>query len=94
MRQGTTIMQCAVYDTYVTKKDNRVMHFDVIVQADTPQEKAIEYGKKYLESVGEGDQRMTQEECPFCHIQEAPERIEKEIAARGYYIQQMEGCPT
>ena len=93
-RQGTNIMQCAVYDTYVTKKDNRVMHFDVIVQADTPQEKAIEYGKKYLESVGEGDQRMTQEECQFCHIQEAPEKIEKEIAAKGYYIQQMEGCPT
>jgi Domain of unknown function (DUF2024) len=46
-------MQCAVYDTYVTKKDKRVMHFDVIVQADTLQEKAIEYGKKYLDSVGE-----------------------------------------
>jgi uncharacterized protein DUF2024 len=30
--------QCAVYDTYVTKKANRVIHFDVIVQADTPQE--------------------------------------------------------
>ena len=69
------------------------MHFDVIVQADTPQEKAIEYGKKYLESVGEGDQRMTQEEYQFCRIQEAIEKIEKEIAARGYYIQ-MEGCPT
>ena len=93
MWKETTIMQCAVYDTYVTKKDNRVMHFDIIVRADTPEEKAIEYGKKYLESVGEGDQRMTQEECQFCHIQEAPEMIEKEIAAKGYYIQQMEGCP-
>ncbi len=92
--QETTIMQCAVYDTYVTKKDKRVMHFDVIVQADTPQEKAIEYGKKYLDSVGKSGQRMTQEECQFCHIQEAPERIEKEITAKGYYIQQMEGCPS
>jgi hypothetical protein len=54
------------------------MHFDVIVQTDTPQEKAIEYGKKYLESVGEGDQRMTQEECQFCHIQEAPENLQLE----------------
>ena len=94
IRQETTIMQCAVYDTYVTKKDKRVMHFDVIVQADTPQEKAIEYGKKYLDSVGKSGQRMTQEECQFCHIQEAPERIEKEITAKGYYIQQMEGCPS
>jgi hypothetical protein len=91
-QETTTIMQCAVYDTYVTKKDNRVMHFDVIVKSDTPQEKAIEFGKKYLESVGEGDQKMTQEECQFCHIQEAPKIIEKEIEAKGYYIQQMEGC--
>jgi len=49
-------MQCAVYDTYVRKKDGDVMHFDVVVEAKTPHEKAIEYGKEYLESVGEGDQ--------------------------------------
>ncbi|MGI0032587.1 MAG: DUF2024 family protein, partial [Nitrososphaeraceae archaeon] len=24
-------MECAVYDTYVTKKDGKIMHFDVIV---------------------------------------------------------------
>ena len=26
-------MECAVYDTYVTKKDGKIMHFDVIVEA-------------------------------------------------------------
>jgi hypothetical protein len=26
-------MECAVYDTYVTKKDGKTMHFDVIVEA-------------------------------------------------------------
>jgi hypothetical protein len=35
-------MQCAVYDTYVTKKDGSLMHFDVIVESSTPHEKAIE----------------------------------------------------
>lgn len=25
-------MDCAVYDTYVEKKDGKVMHFDVIVE--------------------------------------------------------------
>jgi len=25
-------MECAVYDTYVTKKDGKIMHFDVIVE--------------------------------------------------------------
>ncbi len=86
-------MECAVYDTYVTKKDGKIMHFDVIVEASTPHEKAIEFGKEYLENVGQGGQKMTQEECQFCHIQEAPQFVAKDIAEKGYFIQKMEGCP-
>ncbi len=86
-------MECAVYDTYVTKKDGRIMHFDVIVEANTPHEKAIEYGKEFLQKVEQGGQKMTQEECQFCHIQEAPPMVEKSITDGGYYIQKMEGCP-
>ncbi|MDQ3836190.1 MAG: DUF2024 family protein, partial [Thermoproteota archaeon] len=33
------------------------MHFDVVVDASTPHEKAIEYGKEYLSSAGEGGQK-------------------------------------
>jgi Domain of unknown function (DUF2024) len=87
-------MECAVYDTYVTKKDGRTMHFDVIVDADTPHEKAIEYGKEYLSTAGQSGQKMTQEECQFCHIQEAPPFVEKNIREKGYWIQRMEGCPS
>ena len=86
-------MECAVYDTYVTKKDGKIMHFDVIVEASTPQEKAIEYGKEFLEQVGQGDQTMTQEECQFCNVQEAHPVVAKDIENRGYFIQKMEGCP-
>ena len=86
-------MECAVYDTYVTKKDGRIMHFDVIVEANTSHEKAIDYGKEFLEQVGQDGQKMTQEECQFCHIQEAPPVVAKEIESRGYFIQKMEGCP-
>ena len=86
-------MECAVYDTYVTKKDGRIMHFDVIVDASTPHEKAIEFGKEFLEKVDQGGQKMTQEECQFCHIQEARPMVEKSITDDGYYIQKMEGCP-
>jgi hypothetical protein len=85
-------MQCAVYDTYVERKDGKTMHFDVIVEENTPHEKAIEYGKQYLESAGQGGQKITQEECQFCHIQEAPPAIEKGIVSKGFYIQKMEGC--
>ncbi|MGA7691489.1 MAG: DUF2024 family protein, partial [Nitrososphaeraceae archaeon] len=31
-------MECAVYDTYVTRKDGEVMHFDVVVEANTAHE--------------------------------------------------------
>ena len=86
-------MECAVYDTYVTKKDGRIMHFDVIVEANTPHEKAIEYGKEFLQNVDQGEQKMTQEECQLCHIQAAPPMVEKSIRDNGYYIQKMEGCP-
>jgi hypothetical protein len=86
-------MECAVYDTYVTKDDGRTMHFDVVVNASTPQEKAIEYGKEYLATAGQGGQKMTQEECQFCHIQEAPPLVEKAIKQKGYWIQKMQGCP-
>ncbi|MGE0242816.1 MAG: DUF2024 family protein [Nitrososphaeraceae archaeon] len=86
-------MECAVYDTYVTKKDGKIMHFDVIVEANTPHEKAIDYGKEFLEQVGQGGQKMTQEECQFCHIQEAPPIVANDIENRGYFIQKMEGCP-
>jgi len=30
---------------------------------------------------------MTQEECQFCHVQEAPPIAAKRIANRGYFIQ-------
>jgi uncharacterized protein DUF2024 len=86
-------MDCAVYDTYVTKKDGKTMHFDVIVEAKIHHEKAIEYGKQYLEDVGQGGQKITQEECQFCHIQDAPKQVEKEISSKGYFIKEMEGCP-
>ena len=69
-------MQCAVYDTYVTKKDGSLMHFDVIVESSTPHEKAVQYGKEYLKSAG----------------QEAPKIVEDSINQNGYFIQKMEGC--
>jgi hypothetical protein len=86
-------MECAVYDTYIRKKDGKIMHFDVVVEASTPHEKAIEYGSQYLSIAGQTGQKMTQEECQFCHIQEAPPFVETAIEQTGYWIQKMEGCP-
>ena len=84
-------MDIHVYDTYVKAKDGHTMHFDVITD-EQDHDKAIEYAKQWLETVGEGGATVTGEECQFCHTQCAPEPVEKEIKEKGFYIQKMEGC--
>ncbi len=84
-------MHCAVYDTYVTRKDGRIMNFNVIVGKFTPRSKAIKYGK-YLNSLDQREQRISQEECQFCHIQEAPNQVKKIIWEKDT-TPKMQGCP-
>ncbi|MBT8243155.1 MAG: DUF2024 family protein [Nitrosopumilus sp.] len=85
-------MEIHVYDTYVKAKDGHTMHFDVIT-GEKDHDKAITYGKEWLQSVGEGEAEMTTNECQFCHSQGAPEPVEQAIKEKGYFIQKMEGCP-
>lgn len=85
-------MEFFVFDTYVKAKDGHTMHFDVITDKKDP-EKAIEYAKKWLESVNEKDSKVTSEECKFCHSQSVPEEMEIEIMTNGFFIAKMEGCP-
>jgi hypothetical protein len=58
-------MECAVYDTYVKKKDGKIMHFDVVVADETSHEKAIEYGKQYLKSTGQMVRRYLRKNANF-----------------------------
>ena len=85
-------MDIHVYDTYVKAKDGHTMHFDVITDVQD-HDKAIEYAKQWLSTIGEGDATVTGEECQFWHTQGAPEPVENEIKEKGFYIQKMEGCP-
>jgi len=85
-------MDIHVYDTYVKAKDGHTMHFDVITNVQD-HDKAIEYAKQWLETIGEGDAKVTGEECQFCHTQGAPEAVENEIKEKGFFIQKMDGCP-
>ena len=71
-------MYIHVYDTYVKAKDGHTMHFDVITDVKEL-EKALEYAKEWLATIGEGDAKVTGEECNFCHTQGAPEAVENEI---------------
>ncbi len=85
-------MEAHVYDTYVKAKDGHTMHFDVITdQKDL--DKAIQYAKQWLATVGEADSAVSTSECSFCHSQEVPEPVVQAIQKDGFFIQKMEGCP-
>jgi hypothetical protein len=86
-------MRIAVFDTYVKRKDGKIMHFDVFVPENTDAAMAIKFGREYLSSVNEAGQTLTSKECQFCHVEHAPKTIEEEIKIKGYYIYEMEGCP-
>lgn len=84
-------MQIHVYDTYVKAKDGSTMHFDVFTAVKDDQ-KAIEYARQWLISVGEGDAAVSSKECRFCHSQGAPGDVVEAIQKDGYFIYKMEGC--
>lgn len=84
-------MKAHVYDTYVQTKKYGQIHFDVITEKNL--EKALEFGKKYLKSIGEENAVITSEECSFCHTTDPPKNVQDAIKKDGYYIQKMQGCP-
>lgn len=85
-------MSAAVFDTYVTRKDGILMHFDIIVPENTPFEQVVGFGKIYLAEKGQAGQPLTASECRFCHIEQASEPVSAAFAERGYYIFEMQGC--
>lgn len=86
-------MKIAVYDTYVTRRDGRIMHFDILVPVELKDEARVhQYGKEYLEGKNEKGQPLTSRECNFCHIEQASPTIISDINRRGFSIIEMEGC--
>lgn len=86
-------MQVAVWDTYVTKKDGSVMHFDIIAPAEVRDTTVIYgYGKDYLKSKGQAGQPLTSKECRFCHVRTLQPQWEADIKSKGYFILEMENC--
>ena len=86
-------MQVAVWDTYVTKKDGSIMHFDIIAPDHIKDEnKILTFGKDYLLSKNQQSQTLTSKECSFCHIEQANDEMLEAIEKQGYYVIEMEGC--
>lgn len=88
-----TQMKVAVWDTYVTKKDGSVMHFDIIAPQEIKDTTIIyRYGIDYLKTKGQEGQPLTSRECRFCHIETVRQSWEVEIDEKGYFIIEIENC--
>ena len=86
-------MKVAVWDTYVTKKDGAVMHFDILAPEEVKDSAIIyNYGKAYLKSKGQEGQALATEECNFCHVESLRPQWEADIKQQGYFIIEMENC--
>lgn len=88
-------MKVAVWDTYVTKKDGSIMHFDIIVPEEVNDTTVIyTFGNQYLKTKGQEGQPLTSNECSFCHIETIRADWEVAINKNGYFIFEMENCSS
>lgn len=86
-------MKVAVWDTYISKKDGSIMHFDIIAPEEIKDTSIIyNYGEKYLEKKGQAGQPLTTDECRFCHKETVRPQWKEDIQKNGYYIYEMENC--
>ncbi len=82
-----------VYDTYAKSANGAVVHFDVVVPAQTNAETAYRFACQWLDSVGLGDAELKQSRCRFCHSENAGPVVVSDIERDGFHIIRMEGCP-
>ena len=86
-------MKIAVHDTYVTRPDGRVMHFDILVpEALKATDRVMGFGRTYLQAKGVPADTLHAEECRFCHMESATEAIEQAVAQDGFAIIELGNC--
>jgi hypothetical protein len=82
-----------VFDTYAKTSKGKIMHFDVVLD-DKDADKALAYALLWLQSIGEEQATVTQENCVFCHSVEVTADLRLQIDEQGYAIYKLEGCQT
>ena len=86
-------MKIAVWDTYVTKIDGSIMHFDILAPEIIKDTTIIyKYGQDYLKTKGQDGQPLSSKECKFCHVENIQPQWEANINKQGYFIIEMENC--
>lgn len=92
-QENQSKMKVAVWDTYVTKKDSSIMHFDIIAPEEIKDTTIIYgYGRDYLQTKGQQGQPLSSRECRFCHIETVKPQWSEAIKKKGYYIYELENC--
>lgn len=86
-------MHIAVFDTYATRPDGRVMHFDILVpEADKHTDRVLELGRAYLAAKGVPADALRAEECRFCHMEYASGPIVQAVEDDGFAIVELRNC--
>lgn len=86
-------MTIYVYDTYARTRSGTIMHFDVFVPHQD-QAQALQCAKQWLSGIGYPDAQVNPENCAYCHAAaELPDHLRGDMAAHGYAIMKLEGCP-
>ncbi len=86
-------MNVAIWDTYVTKKDGSIMHFDIVAPDEIQDPEVIyNFGKEYLKTKSQDGHSLSSKQCRFCHIEKMKIAWEKSIKDKGYFIIEMENC--
>lgn len=86
-------MNVSVWDTFVQRKDNKEMHFDILVPSEfNDQDKIVAYGKKYLSTKNFETESISLKKCQFCHIESASEKTVNAITKYGFDIVELENC--
>ena len=86
-------MNVSVWDTFVDRKENKEMHFDILVPTTfNDQKKIIEYGKRYLATKNFETENISLKKCQFCHIEDASKKTISAIKKYGFDIVELENC--
>lgn len=86
-------MKIAVFDTYVTRPDGRIMHFDILVPEDQKQlDRVLAHGRRYLAAKGVPADSLGAQECRYCHMESATEAVQAAVDADGFAILELGNC--
>lgn len=81
-------MKISVYDTIFKKEDGKLLKFDIIVPSEFKDIEGIwQFGNDFLIKEGVIAKKLIgAEECSFCNMEIANEKIALEIREKGYSI--------